>query len=519
VVSGAAAVPTLAQVADPPRRRPSRIIVHLVHNAFTNDTRVLSEARSAAALGDRVVVAAVEGRGAPGHETRDGVEILRVRYDPGDARLWRQRTHVSRPWRFRREAAGWFARHARAGRAGTAKAAIGAIGLIAVLPWTALTIAYHYGIRALDRPLAVLRVPPPSRIVGSWIEGRAKAIVFVGHRPLRLRDWGRRIRGAVERGDVPVADIWHAEDLETLPLALGLRRAFGGRVLFDSHELFLEAAGRARMNRVRRAILRAAERRWITAADAVETVNDAVAGELSRRHRIAPPLVVRNCRSLWIPPSDFVSPLRAAAAEAGLDAARPIVIVHGGFQVDRGFEETLDALRERPAVNVVFLGYGPLEASFRALAATAPWRGRLAILPAVDPDDVVPWLAGADLSSCLIQPTTLNHRLSTPNKLFEAVTAGVPIVASDLPAIAEIVRGYDVGRLVDPSDTVAIGRAFDAILALTPVERDALRGRARAAATTELNWEHEFARLAAVYDSLAPRPATSAHDLPAEAQP
>lgn len=499
-----ATVDSAATAAAASHRR--RVIVHLVHNRFTNDTRVLSEARSAAALGDRVVVAATWARDTPDREMRDGVEVIRFPFDPTDARLWRERSRVSRPWRFRREAAFWFVKHAAGGRGEKARAVGAAVGLLVALPWTALTIVYHYGIRALDRPLAAFHVAPPSRVVGSWIEGRAKAVVFVGHRPLRLRDWGRWVHRAIERNEVPTADIWHAEDLETLPLALGLQRSFGGRVVFDSHELFLEAAGRARMNPLRRAILRAAERRWIVAADAVETVNDAVAAELSRRYPIAPPVVVRNCRSLWTPPPGFVSPLRAAVEAAGLDPTRPIVLAHGGFQVGRGFEETLEALRDRPAVNVVFLGYGALEARYRDLAGSPDWGGRLAILPAVDPDEVVAWLAGADVSSCLIQPTTLNHRLSTPNKLFEAIMAGVPIVASDLPAIAEIVRAHDVGRLVDPGDIAAITAAIDATLAITADERDALRERARAAAAGELNWEHEFGKLAGLYDSLSPAP-------------
>jgi glycosyltransferase involved in cell wall biosynthesis len=381
---------------------------------------------------------------------------------------------------------------------------IGLLGAIAALPWVAITMAYHYGLRLLDPLLRLVHVPPPSRVIGEWIEARARSVVFVGHRPLRLRDWGRRIEDAVAGRDLPRADIWHANDLETLPLALGLRRRFGGRVVFDSHELFLDAAGRVRMGWFRRAILRAAERRWIVRADAVVTVNRAVAAELRRRYRIALPVVVRNCRSLWSPPPGFTSPLGRAVADAGLDPDRPIVIAHGGFQLERGFEETLAALADQPDINVVFLGYGPLEERFRAIAAAPPWQGRLAVLPPVPPDEVVSWLAGGDVSACLIQPTTINHRLSTPNKLFEAIMAGVPIVASDLPAIAEIVTTFEVGRLVAPGDRVATAAAIGAILAMSDDERAEQRARSRRAATTELNWEHEFGALAAVYDSLVP---------------
>ena len=318
-----------------------RTIVHLVHNVFTHDTRVLSEARSAAERGDAVVVAAVSGRDLPDREEAGGVQTIRFSFDPVDTRFWRNRSRVSRPWRFRRQAAGWLAARSRGKPGDRARAVIGLIGAIAALPWVAITMVYHYGLRLLDPLLRLVRLPPPSRVVGEWIEARARSVVFVGHRPLRLRDWGRRIADAVAVGDLPRADIWHADDLETLPLALGLRRRFGGRVVFDSHELFLDAAGRVRMGWFRRAILRAAERRWIVRADAVVTVNRAVAAELARRYGIAMPVVVRNCRSLWSPPPGFTSPLRAAVAAAGLDQDRPIVIAHGGFQLERGFEQRL----------------------------------------------------------------------------------------------------------------------------------------------------------------------------------
>jgi glycosyltransferase involved in cell wall biosynthesis len=482
----------------------SRSIVALVHNGFTHDARVLNEARSLAALGQSVTVVAVTGEGLPDRDQRDGIEVRRFGFDPPDTRVWRNRSRISRPWRFRRQLLGWLRNRAAGGPGDRIRGGLGLAMAILLTPWVLLTMAYHYGVRALDRPLARFGWPQPSTLLGEWFERRAREVVFAAHRPLRLRDWGRRVEISIEAGELAAADVWHAHDLETLPLALDLRRKHGGRVVFDSHELFLEAAGRARLGRIKRVILRQAERRWIRQADAVVTVNPSVAAELRRRYRIALPAVVRNCPTRWRPPPAFVSPLRAAAAAEGLEPGRALAIAHGGFQADRGFEELLEAAQPIEDIAVVFLGYGPLESRYRAIAE-GPWRGRLVVLPAVDPDDLSAWLAGADFAVCLIQPSTLNHRLSTPNKLFEAIAAGLEVLASDLPAISEVVRGRQLGLLVDPRDIPAIRAALRELAGRHEDQRQEARARAFAAADADLNWEHEFQALLAAYDSLLPR--------------
>ncbi len=147
-----------------------------------------------------------------------------------------------------------------------------------------------------------------------------------------------------------------------------------------------------------------------------------------------------------------------------------------------------------------------LEAELRARAAAPDSVGRLFVLPAVPPTDLLDWVASADVVAMPIQPSTLNHRLTTPNKLFEAMAAGVPVVASDLPGMAGIVRETGCGVLCDPTSPASIAAAIESILDAPEPERVAYRERAIAAAHGSYSWEAQFDVLIGEYGRLTGRP-------------
>ena len=111
----------------------------------------------------------------------------------------------------------------------------------------------------------------------------------------------------------------------------------------------------------------------------------------------------------------------------------------------------------------------------------------------------------ADVDVVAIQAADQNKVLSTPNKLFESLAAGVPVVASDFPAMREIVaRDPDgpLGALCDPTDPRSIAAALRSVLDVSPEARADLRARCLRAAHERWNWETEGARLAELYAEL-----------------
>ena len=125
------------------------------------------------------------------------------------------------------------------------------------------------------------------------------------------------------------------------------------------------------------------------------------------------------------------------------------------------------------------------------------------------PPAVLPlWVASADVGVMPIQASTLNHRLSSPNKLFESLATGLPVVVSDFLEMRRIVLDDPdgpLGAVCDPSDPASVAAGIRSIVDLDPDARDALRRRCLRAAHERWNWETESAKLVALYDSLAAR--------------
>ncbi len=133
--------------------------------------------------------------------------------------------------------------------------------------------------------------------------------------------------------------------------------------------------------------------------------------------------------------------------------------------------------------------------------------GRVHVIDAVAPNELLPWVASADVGAMALPAATRNLVLATPNKLFECLAAGTPPVVSDLPLMRQIVMDDPLGPLgavCDAQDTASVARAIAEILQPDPAARQELRARCAEAAHERWNWENEVARLTAAYETLPP---------------
>jgi glycosyltransferase involved in cell wall biosynthesis len=301
----------------------------------------------------------------------------------------------------------------------------------------------------------------------------------------------------------PPADLYHGMAYMGIPIALDLGRRHHGRVVYDARDIYVDAANLARMPRTLRVLIGRAERRWARRADRVITVNRPYAEVMARRWVVDLPLIVMNCAYRTDPPD---ARPRRFHQSLELTPSTRVVLYQGGFSRDRGIEQLIAAIPSIPDAILALLGYGSLQAELEAIAADPVHEGRIRVLPAVPPTELLGWVASADVVAMPIQPTTLNHRLTTPNKLFEAMAVGVPVVASDLPGMAPTVREVEAGILVDPTDPAAIAAACRTLLDEPTEVAAERRTRILAAAHATYNWEAQMERLLDEYGRLTGRP-------------
>jgi len=287
-------------------------------------------------------------------------------------------------------------------------------------------------------------------------------------------------------------DAVHAHDVAMLAPGWAGARLTGARLVYDTHEY---AAGVPYRERAWASLVTTIERLLIRRCDAVITVSDGIADRLQSDHRLpVRPTAVRNIPDPGAYDQHFQAPdLRA---QLGIDANTPLILHLGAVAQDRGGETLVRAMAHLPEAHLLFLGAedGEHTANLRRLATEQGVDTRVSFHPPVPVAHVPAYARQADIGVSLLQDTCENHRLALPNKVFECLHAGIPVVTADLPELRALVERHALGRLARPDDPHDVARALREVLA-TPDELTAAVERAR----EELSWEAERGHLVDVY--------------------
>ena len=328
---------------------------------------------------------------------------------------------------------------------------------------------------------------------------RVRGVTIVGVRPARGR-LGRAIlttARVLARALRIRARVYHFHDPELIPAGI-LLRALGKQVIYDAHEdVPADILDKQYLPRWTRAAL----------ARLVDLIERVAARGFSRVVAATPAIARRFPAARRVVVQNFPLPSEFESAHGAPYASRPPVAVYVGLiQEIRGAVEmvrAVEAVAARQPVRFVLAGRfdtAALEARVRALPA---WQ-HVDYQGVVPRASVVHQFAHARLGLVLFHPTA-NHVESQPNKLFEYMAAGLPVVASHFPLWQEIVQGIRCGLVVDPLDPRAIASAIQWLLE-HPAEAEAMGARGREAVRQRLNWLPEERTLLECYARICGHP-------------
>lgn len=303
---------------------------------------------------------------------------------------------------------------------------------------------------------------------------------------IKYLEWAYKVVARKRRDRLTII---HAHNVATLPVGALLKWLTGAPLVYDAHELESETNG---LGKFRSRLTRWSESLWIRAADGTVTVCDSIADWYAEAYRMERPAVVRN-----IPVRDTSSSGNSTVLRElhGIRDGDLLFLYQGALSPGRGIERIIEAFEAVDAgKHLVLMGYGVLEERVRDAADREP---NIHFQPAVPPEMVQRFTGSADVGICLIENTCLSYYYSLPNKLFEYLMCGLPVIINDMPEQRRIVTQYECGWIA-PESMQQMRTLLESI------DRDALESKKAGAlrAGQGLSWDDESERLIEMYAEL-----------------
>jgi glycosyltransferase involved in cell wall biosynthesis len=286
-------------------------------------------------------------------------------------------------------------------------------------------------------------------------------------------------------------DIIHAHDLWILPAATLLCVLRKKKLIYDAHEYYpgLEIFIRRKF---RKWIWMGVERICIGHVSHMITVSEPLAELYKIRYSNHLPVdVIRN-----LPEYQLAKP--AEAVKLPVVENKLTVLFHGHFRPGRGLIDLLRSVVLVPEVQLILIGGGELKQQLIDLSQTLNISERVVFQDYIPTDNLISTAAQADIGVVLFEPGSANYAHALPNKFFEYIMAGLPVVTSNIDTLQYYVDKYQLGMTTDPNDI----RAISDVLTHIHHNRNQLKEwqRNTLKAAKELNWNNEVQKLMKIYD-------------------
>jgi glycosyltransferase involved in cell wall biosynthesis len=280
------------------------------------------------------------------------------------------------------------------------------------------------------------------------------------------------------------ADIYFAEDFYTLPFVWLIAKLNRSKIYYNSRELYAFLGG-LRNRPILQSIIKKIEKFFIKKVDLVLTTGEMDSEFLQKFYGISNTLVIRNIPLLQTANEKIDFRKRFRIPEDFL-----ILLYQGVLLEGRGIPLIMRTMADIEKTALIILGDGEQKNSFLKLADDLQISNRVFFIGTISQDDLINFTSVGDVGLSIIENISISYFHALPNKMFEYIMAGLPVLASDLPQMKKIIDKYKVGECVN------LSKEEELLLTLNNWVRNPNLLQAYkdncVKAASELNWQEEY---------------------------
>ena len=335
-----------------------------------------------------------------------------------------------------------------------------------------LTASSGSGLRPTTMDSLTRKKLPPHLRLARWF-------LLPTHRKRSFQAWAD---GAYALASPLTFTVVHAHDFTALGIGHRLAKEHGVPYIYDSHEWWLGRQHQYRPTPITDRKEAQAEAQWAGQAAGVITVGESIASLMERERGLKKVFVVRNSF-----PNDGDNSAKVVTPPRG-------IIYAGRIDAYRELEVSMD-VAQKISLPICWMGEHGNQWSVNHVPRARKLGVEVLISQPIS--SVTKAMQNAGLVFVTHSNQFESHRLALPNKLFHAVHAGVPVIATDVTELARVVRQYDIGELYEPGNSKSME---DAISRAISRHSDLISNVKTAKA--ELSWDRDAKVLREVYDDV-----------------
>ncbi|MCU0377530.1 MAG: glycosyltransferase [Bacteroidales bacterium] len=289
------------------------------------------------------------------------------------------------------------------------------------------------------------------------------------------------------------ADIYVSNDLDTLLPCFIASRFYSKPLIYDAHEYFTGQYGLPE-RRFKQRLWKQMEKWILPRVRHMMTVSESIAS-LYRQEYGVNPVVIRN----MAPSPEHIIPVNRSEIAAH-DEDLLVVYQGAGINPGRGTDELIDSMSSLDGVILIIIGSGDIIDDVRQSVCERGLKDRVKFFPRMPWEQMMSYTMCCDAGLSLDTDTCLNQRFSLPNKLFDYIAAGIPVVVSPLPEVSSVVKNYSCGIILNDVEPESIRAALSSLRDNRAILTSLKEGVAMA--RKELTWEKEMKKEQELFQSV-----------------